>query len=151
MFIESRLHDNACATNLTFNLARWAPIQPAIIDPILDPCTRYPYSWVDQGSVEYEVCSILLHMASTGNRTPDLLILSPMPYPLGHALPSNTNMILGIIVDFDVLHHLRPVGITNCTGMSAHLVVFTQNVFNSDFSSPCAMGLNQCSTPTKLT
>ena len=44
------------------------------------------YSWVDQGSVEYEVCSTLPHMASTGNRTTDLLILSPMPYPLGHML-----------------------------------------------------------------
>ena len=36
------------------------------------------YGWVDQGSVEYEVCPTLLHMASTGNRTPDLLILSPI-------------------------------------------------------------------------
>ena len=42
------------------------------------------YGWVDRGSVEYEVCLTLLHMASTGNQTPDLLILSPMPYPLGH-------------------------------------------------------------------
>ena len=45
------------------------------------------YGWVDQGSVEYKVCSTLLHMTSTGNRTKDLLILSPMPYPLGHMLP----------------------------------------------------------------
>ena len=43
------------------------------------------YGWVDQGSVEYEVCLTFLHMASTGNRTPDLLILSLTPYPLGHA------------------------------------------------------------------
>ena len=46
------------------------------------------YSWVDRGSVEYKICPTLLHMASTGNRTPDLLILSPTPYPLGHMLPS---------------------------------------------------------------
>ena len=32
--------------------------------------------------MEYEVCLTLLHMASTGNRIPDLLIFSPMPYPL---------------------------------------------------------------------
>ena len=32
------------------------------------------------------VCPTLLHMASTGNRTSDLLILSPMPYPLGDML-----------------------------------------------------------------
>ena len=37
--------------------------------------------------MEYEVCPTLLHMASTGNRTPDLLILSSTPYPLGHMLP----------------------------------------------------------------
>ena len=42
------------------------------------------YRWVDQGSVEYEACPTLLHVTSTGNRTPNLLILSPMPYPLGH-------------------------------------------------------------------
>ena len=42
--------------------------------------------WVNRGIVEYKVCLTLLHMASTGNRTPDLLILSPMPYPLGHTL-----------------------------------------------------------------
>ena len=45
------------------------------------------FGWVDRGSVEYEVCPTLLHMASTGNRTLGLLILSPMPYPLGHMLP----------------------------------------------------------------
>ena len=45
------------------------------------------YGWVDRGSVEYEVCPTPLHMASNGNRTPDLLILSPTPYPLGHMLP----------------------------------------------------------------
>ena len=42
------------------------------------------YGWVDRGSEEYEVCPTLLHMASTGNRTPDIPILSPTPYPLGH-------------------------------------------------------------------
>ena len=37
--------------------------------------------------MEYEVCLTLLHIASTGNQTPDLLILSPyLPYPLGHVL-----------------------------------------------------------------
>ena len=45
------------------------------------------YGWVYRGSVEYEVCPTLLHMASLGNQTPDLLVLSPMPYPLGHMLP----------------------------------------------------------------
>ena len=45
------------------------------------------YGWVDLGSAECEVYPTLLHMASTGNRTPDLLILSPTPYPLGHMLP----------------------------------------------------------------
>ena len=40
--------------------------QPATIDPwICAPGTHY--GWVDRGSVEYEVCPTLLHMASTGN------------------------------------------------------------------------------------
>ena len=41
-WLESRLHDNACSTDFTFPLARWAPMQPATIDPTLDLCTRYP-------------------------------------------------------------------------------------------------------------
>ena len=40
--LESRLHDNVCSTDFTFPLARWAPMQPATIDPTLDLCTRYP-------------------------------------------------------------------------------------------------------------
>ena len=51
------------------------------------------YGWVDRGSVEYEIYPTLLHMASTGNWTPDFLILSPTPYPLGHMLPQHDNMI----------------------------------------------------------
>ena len=46
------------------------------------------YGWMDGGRVEYEVCLAILHMASTENRTPDLLILNP-PYPLGHMLSLN--------------------------------------------------------------
>ena len=42
MCLESRLHGNACSTDFTFPLVRWAPMQPAIIDPTLDLCTRYP-------------------------------------------------------------------------------------------------------------
>ena len=61
--------------------------QPATIDPTLDLCTRYPLRLVNQGSMEYEVCPTLLHMSNAGNQTPDLLILSPAPYPLGHMLP----------------------------------------------------------------
>ena len=40
--LESRLRDKACSTDFTFPLARWAPMQPATIDPTLDLCTRYP-------------------------------------------------------------------------------------------------------------
>ena len=45
------------------------------------------YCWVGRGSMELEVCLTLLHITSSGNRTPDLLILRPMPYPLVHMLP----------------------------------------------------------------
>ena len=50
------------------------------------------YGWVDRGSVGYEVCPTLLHIASNGNRTPDLLILSPTPYPLGHNMHCLSNI-----------------------------------------------------------
>ena len=51
---------------------------------ICAPCIHY--GWMDQSSVEYEVCPTLLHMVSTGKR--DLVILSPTRYPLGHMLPA---------------------------------------------------------------
>ena len=41
--LESRLYDNACSTDFTFPLARWAPIQPGTIDPTLDLCIWYPF------------------------------------------------------------------------------------------------------------
>ena len=36
---------------------------------------------------KYRTCLTLLRIASTGNQTPDVLSLSPRPYPLGHMLP----------------------------------------------------------------
>ena len=52
------------------------------VEPLIcAPSTHY--GWLDQGSVEYKVCASLLHMISAENQTPDLLILSPMAYPLG--------------------------------------------------------------------
>ena len=54
---------------------------------LIQPWTCAPgthYGWVDQGSVKDKVCSTLLHMTSAGNQTPDLLILSLMPYPCGY-------------------------------------------------------------------
>ena len=44
------------------------------------------HCWAGRGSIEREVCPILLHMTRSENATPDLLILSPMPYPLNHFL-----------------------------------------------------------------
>ena len=70
-------------------------MQPATIDPTLDLCTLHQVpitaGWVDRGSAEYDVYPTLLHMASIGNRTPDLLILSPPPYPLGHIYACSHN------------------------------------------------------------
>ena len=65
---------------------RQCSVQLLIQPWICAPGTHY--GWVDRGSAEHEVCPILLHMASIGNRTPDLLILSPKPYPLSHMLVS---------------------------------------------------------------
>ena len=48
-----------CQCNLQLLIQPW----------ICGPGTHYV--WVGQGSVEYDVCLTLLHMASTGNRTTD--------------------------------------------------------------------------------
>ena len=81
------IHDYACSTNFTFPLARWAPMQPAAIDPTLDLCTRYPL-WLS-GPRQCGIQSLpdTSTHDSAGNRTPDLLILSPIPYLLGHVFP----------------------------------------------------------------
>ena len=81
--LESRYPRYTCSSDFTFPLAvgAYGSLQLSIQPWICAPGTHY--GWVDRGSVEYEVCPTLLHMASTGNRTPDLLILSPTPYPLG--------------------------------------------------------------------
>ena len=62
------------------------------------------YGWVDRGSVEYEAYPSPLHMANTGNRTPDLLMLSPMPYPLGDMFPCTPRAITSHVKHF----HLPP-------------------------------------------
>ena len=70
--LQSRYPRYTCSSDFTFLLAVGAygslqlPIQPWICAP------GTHYGWVDQGSVEYEVCLTLLHMASTGNRTDQL-------------------------------------------------------------------------------
>ena len=57
----------AFSTNFTIPLTRWAPVQPASIDPISICAPGTHYSYVGRGSVECEVCLTLLHMTSAGN------------------------------------------------------------------------------------
>ena len=45
------------------------------------------HCWVSRDIMGWEVCLTLLHMTNGENGTPDLLILIPTPYPLGHTLP----------------------------------------------------------------
>ena len=49
--------------------------------------TRYPSLLGRQRQYEMRICLILLHMISSGNRNPEILILSPKNYPLDHRLP----------------------------------------------------------------
>ena len=64
-----------------------------VIQPwICAPGTHH--SWVDWGSVEYEICLTLLHMVSTRNRTPDLLILSSNTLSSWRHAPINTASLL---------------------------------------------------------
>ena len=61
-----------------------------------------------------EICPTLLHMTSSGNRTLDLLILSPVPYPLGHILQSLPMMVSHTEVTL-VPKVNDPIRKTNCT------------------------------------
>ena len=80
-------------------------MQPATIEP-----------QVDRFSVEYEVYPTLLHMENTGNRTPDILILSPTPHPLGHMLSTSNNVLFPghnhqwVIIKMKYHQHLRLAG-----------------------------------------
>ena len=48
----------------------------------------FHHCWVGRGNMEWEVYPTLQHMTNSANWTRDLLILSPIPYPLSHMLPS---------------------------------------------------------------
>ena len=67
----------------------------AAIDPILDLCTWYPLQLggLRQCGIQ-SLPETLVHMAKPGSRTPDLLILSPVPYPPRHMFSICTNMFL---------------------------------------------------------
>ena len=75
--------------------------QPATIDPTLDQCIRYPLRLGGPRQCGIQSTNTntktLLHMASTANWTPGLLILSPMPYPLGHMLPNIKQVLCPIL------------------------------------------------------
>ena len=58
-------------------------MQPTIIISFSIPSGTH-HRWVGRGSVCKEVCLILLHLTSSGYRTPDLLILSTMPHTYTH-------------------------------------------------------------------
>ena len=73
--------------------------------------------WTEAVWNMYEVCRTLLHMTSAGNWTPDLLILSQMPYPLSHVFPQHT------LSSFPILYY-----ISFCTLISTaqtHICTYT--------------------------
>ena len=60
----------------------WQDGDQCSLQLLIQTCICVPgthYGWGDRGSVENEVYPKLLHMIA-GNRTPDFMILSPMPY-----------------------------------------------------------------------
>ena len=63
---------------------RMSSLQLLIQPWISAPGTHY--GWVGRDRAVHRVCPTLLHMVRTGNQNPDLLILSPIPNPLGHML-----------------------------------------------------------------
>ena len=91
------------------------------------------YGWVDQDSVEYEVCLTLLHMANTRNWTPDLLILSP-------TWPHLYNAISSSMVDwpdlikwlFSSVHSNEVVALSNKLKLRECLYLTCIDTFNND-------------------
>ena len=87
----------------------------------------------------------LLHMASTGNWTPDIRFVSQMHYPLGHVVPKITNNDIILYSDIpnvyahDGLHHTascwqndRWTSIDDCYGAisrRAFIVISIPNVY----------------------
>ena len=63
--------------------------------------TRYPSLLGMQKQYGLESCPTLLHMASSGYQTPDLLTLNPMPYPLGQMLKCFTKYGGNVLVHFN--------------------------------------------------
>ena len=81
--------------------------QPARIDPTLDLCTRYPLQLGGLAQCEIGSLPTLLNTVNTGNRSPDLLILNPMPYPLGHMLPKFCGKFCHLQQQHNVLTHIQ--------------------------------------------
>ena len=54
------------------------------------------YCRVDRGNMEWDICLTLLHISSSGNWTPDLVIFNPTPCPLGHMLWSTCLAFWGV-------------------------------------------------------
>ena len=84
IFLQSRHPWPLYSSDFTFPTARWVPMQPTIIDQVLDLCTRYPL-WLN-GPRQCRIWS--LPNTSTHNQhfqlnswTSDLVC--PVPYPLG--------------------------------------------------------------------
>ena len=100
---------------------QWAHSSLMVLIPpwICAPSARY--SWIGRSSVEYKVCPTLLHMASrssTGNRTPDLLILI-------HGLYSQLTLSKsGMQADQDKFHIFR------CNNFRIYIVyIYAHNIY----------------------
>ena len=82
---------------ISFPLGEYSPfiiqsIQAAWATHFRPSCTNH--CWVGRGSMAWEVCLLPLHMTNSGNQTPDLMILSPMPRLLGRMI----NNLAGILL-----------------------------------------------------
>ena len=53
---------------------------------------------ITAGCTDVKFCLTLIHMSSSRNRTPGLLILSPMPYPLCQMLPNMTQNCISVFM-----------------------------------------------------
>ena len=96
-------------THHTSMWAVWAT-ETVFIPPGTHHCGR--------DSMEWEVCLTLLHMPSSGNQTPDLLILSPLSYYLASCSHIDIKKPWKPVLQERVMTTLMK---TNCIIWSAHI------------------------------
>ena len=106
----------------------YGSLQLSIQPWICAPGTHY--GWVDPGRVEYEVCLTLLHIASTGNGTPDFDLESSALSTWPHA-PTKTHLFISFIAGNQIKYYcLQKLYTCICSQAVMAIYNLEQSLFN---------------------